>query len=452
MPRFLSFIKYVIFGLRFFSLHKEYNKGRVDISETLDVLQKLEAADMTFAEQYMKSKRRAGTIAVIGIIAGYLVLAGCGKQSSAVTKGTPPPPEVGVITIQPQRVALTTELPGRTSAYLVAEVRPQVSGIIKKRLFTEGSDVKAGDVLYQIDPSTYQAAYNSGKAALARVQANLIPARLKAQRYGDLVKINAVSQQDYDDATAALKQAEADVEAAKATLETARINLAYTKVTAPISGRIGRSSVTDGALVTASQPAPLATIQQLSSMYVDVTQSSSELLRMKQALASGLLKGAGSAQTRVKLLLEDGSPYPLAGALKFSEVTVDQSTGSITLRAVFPNPKQTLLPGMFVRAVIEEGVNEHAILVPQRGVTRNPAGDAMVMVVGSGEKVEPRIIKVARTVGDNWLVSDGLKAGDRVILDGLQKARPGTPVRAVAFANKEDGAPAGAVKTAEATK
>jgi membrane fusion protein (multidrug efflux system) len=407
---------------------------------------------MTFAELLTVIRRSGSFIAIMGLFAGYLFLSGCGRQSAAVAKGPSGPPEVGAVTLQPQRVALTTELPGRTSAYLIAEVRPQVSGIIQKRLFSEGSDIKAGEVLYQIDPASYQAAYNSAKAALDRAEANLIPARLKAERYKELIKINAVSQQDYDDASAALKQAEADVEASKASLETARINLAYTKVTAPISGRIGRSAVTNGALVTASQPAPLATIQQLSTMYVDVTQSSSELLRLKQELASGLLKGDGIAQTRVKLLLEDGSAYPLPGALKFSEVTVDQSTGSITLRAVFPNPKQTLLPGMFVRAIIEEGVNEHAILVPQRGVTRNPAGDAMVMVVGSGEKVEPRVIKVIRNVGDNWLVREGLKAGDRVILEGLQKARPGTPVKAIAFGNKGDSAAAGAVKTAEEAK
>ncbi|MDA8240055.1 MAG: efflux RND transporter periplasmic adaptor subunit [Nitrospiraceae bacterium] len=380
------------------------------------------------------------------MLAGYLALSGCAKQSAAVAKGPGGPPEVGVVVIQPQRVALTTELAGRTSAHLIAEVRPQVGGIIQKRLFTEGTDVKAGEVLYQIDPASYQAAYNSAKAALARVEANLIPARLKSERYKDLVKINAVSQQDYDDATAALKQAEADVEAGKAALETARINLAYTKVTAPISGRIGRSSVTNGALVTASQPAALATIQDLSSIYVDVTQSSAELLRLKRNLASGLLKSNGAAQTKVKLLLEDGSAYPLAGTLKFSEVTVDQSTGSITLRAIFPNPKQTLLPGMFVRAILEEGVSNQAILVPQRGVTRNPAGNAMVLVVGSDEKVAPRVIKVDRTVGDNWLVSEGLKAGDRVILEGLQKARPGTPVKAVPFGSKADGTPAGAPK------
>jgi len=407
---------------------------------------------MTFVELVMLIKRRAKIIAVIGMLAGYLVVAGCGKQSSTAAKAPGTPPEVGVIVVQPQRVALTSELSGRTSAYLIAEVRPQVGGIIQKRLFTEGSDVKADEVLYQIDPASYQAAFNSAKAALARAEANLIPIRLKAGRYEELVKINAVSQQDYDDASAGLKQVEADVEASKAAVETARINLAYTKVTAPISGRIGRSSVTNGALVTASQPAALATIQQLSPIYVDVTQSSAELLRLKQNLASGLLKSNGAAQATVNLLLEDGSAYPLPGTLKFSEVTVDQSTGSITLRAIFPNPKQTLLPGMFVRAILEEGVSERAILVPQRGVSRNPDGSAMVMVVGSEDKVEPKIIKVVRTVGDNWLVSEGLKAGDRVILEGLQKARPGTPVKAVPFGTKAEGTPAGAPKAAAPKK
>jgi membrane fusion protein (multidrug efflux system) len=343
--------------------------------------------------------------------------------------------------VKPQSVTLTTELPGRTSAHLVAEVRPQVGGIVQKRLFTEGSDVKAGQVLYQIDPATYRAAFASSRAAQARAEANLIPARLKEQRFRDLVKIKAVSQQDYDDAYAALKQAEADLASSKAAVETARINLAYTRVTAPISGRIGRSTVTNGALVTASQPTALATIQQLSSMYVDVTQSSAEMLRLKQNLASGLLKENGAAQARVKLLLEDGSAYPFSGTLKFSEVTVEQSTGSITLRAVFPNPKQILLPGMFVRAIVEEGDNDQAILVPQQGVTRNPAGNATVMVVGTEDKVEQRIIKVARTVGDNWLVSEGLKAGDRVILEGIQKAKPGTPVKAVPFGAKPAAAP-----------
>ena len=395
--------------------------------------------------------RNFKVIVTMGVLSGALILTACGKKQAPA--GPPQgPPEVSVVEIKPERVALTTELSGRTAAHLTAEVRPQVSGIIQKRVFVEGSDVKAGQLLYQIDPASYQAAYASAKAALARAEANLIAVRLKAERYQDLVKIKAVSQQDYDDAHAALKQSEADVAATKAAVETARINLAYTRVTAPISGRIGRSTVTDGALVTANQPVALSTIQQLSSMYVDVTQSTSEMLRLKQNLASGLLKQSGADQARVKLILENGSDYPLPGILKFSEVTVDQSTGSITLRAVFPNPKQVLLPGMFVRAILEEGVSEQAILVPQRGVTRNPAGNAMVMLVGTDEKVEPRVIKAVRTVGDKWLVSEGLKAGDRVILEGIQKARPGTQVKTVPFGAKPAAAPAGATQPAAVKK
>lgn len=377
----------------------------------------------------------------IAIITTSLFLGGCGKSGPSGQRPPQGPPEVGVITIQPQRVTVSTELPGRTSAFLVAEVRPQVSGIIKKRVFTEGSDVKAGQLLYQIDSATYEAAYASAKAVETKAEANLIPARLKEERFKELVKIKAVSKQEYDDAFAGLKQAEAEVAAAKAAVESARINLAYTKVTAPISGRIGKSTITDGALVTANQATALATIQQLNPMYVDITQSSAELLRLQQNLASGRLQRGGSASTRVKLLLEDGTPYPIEGTMKFSDVTVEPSTGSVTLRSLFSNPKQLLLPGMFVRAVVQEGVKEQAILVPQRGVTRNPAGNALVMVVGAEEKVEPRVIKAERAIGDNWLVTDGLKAGDRVILEGIQRARPGTPVKAVPFGSKpESGA------------
>lgn len=375
------------------------------------------------------------------LVAGTL-MTGCGKKAAAGPKGPPPTPEVSVLTIQPQAAALTTELPGRTSAYLVAEVRPQVNGIVQKRLFAEGSDVQEGDVLYQIDPATYQAAYASAKAALTRAEASLLPVKLKADRYKDLVKMNAVSKQDYDEAYAHLKQAEAEIEAAKAAADAAKINLNYSKVKAPISGRIGRSLVTTGALVTANQPAPLSTIQRMDPVFVDVTQSAAELLKLRQTLASGKLK-KGNA-TSVKLLLEDGTPYPLTGTLKFSDVTVDQSTGSVTLRTVFPNPKQTLLPGMYVRAVLQEGVNDHAIMVPQRAVTRNPAGNAMCFVVGPEDKVEPRVIKVERTVGENWLVSAGLKTGDRVIMEGIQKGRPGTKVKVVPFVAKAEGMPGAA--------
>jgi membrane fusion protein, multidrug efflux system len=395
----------------------------------------------------MHNSVRRTLVAVTGTVIAGMLLTGCGKQKSAA----PPqggPPEVGIIVVKPEKVSLTTELSGRTVPNLTAEVRPQVSGIIQKRLFTEGSDVKAGQVLYQIDPSSYQAAYASAKASQSRVEASLVSIRLAEERYRDLVKIKAVSQQDYDNASALLKQVEAELDAAKAAVETARINLAYTKITAPISGRIGRSTVTDGALVTANQPMALATIQQFDSMYVDVAQSTADLLKLKQNLANGVLKKSNSAQ--VKLLLEDGSMYPLTGTLKFSEVTVDQSTGSVTIRAVFPNPKHSLLPGMFVRAILEEGESENSILIPQRGVTRTPKGDAMVLAVGAEEKVEPRQIKVVRTVGDNWLVSEGLKAGDRVILEGLQRARPGAPVKAVPFGSAPAAAPGGAPAVAPA--
>ncbi len=388
----------------------------------------------------MRTTDRFKALALTVILGGMFVMAGCGRQPEKPPQGTP---EVGVVAMAPAAVTLTTELSGRVAPHLLAEVRPQVGGIIQKRLFVEGSEVKAGQVLYQIDPATYQAAYDSAKAALAKADGNLVPARLKEERYRELVAIKAVSQQEYDDASALRKQAEAEVAAGKAAVESARINLAYTRITAPISGRISRSAVTPGALVTANQASALATIQQLDPVYVDVTQSSAELLRLKRDLANGSLKADGANQTKVKLLLEDGTPYPQEGTLKFSEVTVDQSTGSVTLRALFPNPDHTLLPGMFVRAVVQEGVNAQALLVPQRGVTRNPKGEAMVMVVGAGEKVEPRVIKVSRTVGDNWLVSDGLKVGDRVILEGIQKARPGTPVKAVPFVGKADAPSAG---------
>ncbi len=400
----------------------------------------------------MKATYKIKLVALTGVLTAMLIMTGCKQQSSV---GGPPPattPEVGVMTVATAPVTLTMELPGRISPYLIAEVRPQVGGIIQKRLFTEGSDMKAGQVLYQIDSATYQAAYASAKASLARAEANLATVRLKANRFRELVAIKAVSQQEYDDAGALLKQVEADVAVSQAAVETAHINLDYTSVKAPISGRIGRSTVTDGALVTASQTAPMATIQQLDPVYVDVTQSSAEILRLKRNLANSEIKGKNGDQAKVKLLLEDGSSYPQEGTLKFSEVAVEQATGSVTLRALFPNPNQLLLSGMFVRAILEEGVKEEGILVPQRGVTRNPAGNAMVMVVGAEEKVEPRVIKVARTVGDNWLVTEGLKVGDRVILEGTQKARPGTAVKTVPFGSKADTPPAATPQPAAVKK
>lgn len=393
----------------------------------------------------MHTKRKTELIAIVGIVLGCMVSTGCGKQSSA---GPPPQataPEVGVVTVQPQRVTITSELAGRTSAYLVAEVRPQVSGIIQKRPFNEGADIKAGEVLYQIDPATYQAAHDSAKAALKKAEANVNTARLKADRYKSLIGIKAVSQQDCDEAAGALRQAEADVDSAKAALDTARINVTYTRLTSPISGRIGKSSVTTGALVTANQGAALSTVQQLDPIYVDVTQSSAEMLRLRQSMATGRIKSGSVRQANVRLLLEDGSEYAQQGVLKFSDVTVDQSTGSIVLRAVFPNPDYVLLPGMYVRAIIEEGVNEQAILVPQQGVTRNPRGNPVALVVDGSDKVEQRTLKVSRTIGDKWLVSEGLNPGDRLIVEGLQKIRPGISVKVVsAGATANAGTPAAA--------
>jgi len=379
-----------------------------------------------------------------------LSLAGCGQGNQA---GGPPQtqePEVTVVTIAPEQVTMTTVLAGRTSPYQVSDVRPQVGGIIQKRLFKEGSDVKAGDVLYQIDPSTYQAAYDTAKAALTKAEANARPARLKGDRYGNLSKVNAVSQQDNDDAQAAKGQAEAEVISARASLETARINLSYTRVTAPIGGRIGKSSVTPGALVTASQATALSTVQQTNPMYVDVTQSSSEVLRLKRELASGKLKKAGADGAKVKLLFEDGTPYPHDGTLQFSDITVDQDTGVITLRALFPNPSQDLLPGLYVRAVLEEGIEENAILVPQAAVTRDSKGNPQVMSVKPDNTVEVRSIQVNRVVGDKWLVSGGLAAGDRVITEGLQKVKPGAKVKTVEAGAKPAAASAAPQADAQA--
>jgi membrane fusion protein (multidrug efflux system) len=381
----------------------------------------------------MQINNIANRIVAALVLIGVLTLTGCGQQSS---KGGPPqggPPEVAIVEVKLERVAITTELTGRTSAYLVAEVRPQVGGIIQKRLFNEGADVKAGSVLYQIDPATYQAAYASAKAALARAEANLTTTRLRAERYKELVAINAVSQQDYDDITAALKQSEADIETGKAAVETARINLAYTRITAPISGRIGKSSVTEGALVTASQGSALATIQQLDPVYVDVTQSSVNLLRLQQSMASGKLKRNGAGQAKVKLNLEDDTRYPLEGALQFRDVTVDPTTGSVILRVVFPNPKGVLLPGMFVRAVVEEGVNEQAILVPQQAVSRDPKGNPVALIVDAEGKVQQRMLTLDRAIGDKWFVSSGLAPGERVIIEGIQKVKPGASVKVVPF-------------------
>ncbi len=387
-----------------------------------------------------------------------LFVSGCGSRMAPPPAG---PPEVATVTLHSESVVLTTELPGRTCAYLVAEIRPQVSGLLQKRLFEEGSTIKQGDLLYQIDPVPYQAAYDQAKAALAAAEAsvatadanvataeaNLPAIRSRATRLKGLSAIHAVGEQDYDDANAALQQAEANlvarktaaqesrtaVEVSRSAMESARINLSYTPIKAPITGRIGRSGITVGAMVTAYQPTPLAVVQQLDPIYVDVTQASVDLLRLRRSLESGHLKNGSGSQTRVGLLLEDGTPYSRQGTLQFRDVTVDPTTGSYTLRLVFPNPNHVLLPGMFVRAVIEEGVKEEALFVPQQGVGRDPKGNPIALVVDEGNKVVQRALELDRTIGDRWLVIKGLSPGDRVIVEGGERVRPGTPVRAVPF-------------------
>ncbi|EKK5498796.1 efflux RND transporter periplasmic adaptor subunit [Enterobacter hormaechei] len=359
-----------------------------------------------------------------GFIVCAALLTGCDGQENPQQHAQFPQVSVHIVKSAP--LAVTTELPGRTDAYRVAEVRPQVSGIILHRNFTEGSDVKAGESLYQIDPATYQAAYDNAKGELVKAQAAANIAHLTVKRYVPLVGTQYVSKQEYDQAVATAQQADASVVAAKAGVESARINLAYTKVTSPINGRIGKSSVTEGALVTNGQSTALATVQQLDPIYVDVTQSSSDFMRLKQQ--TSLQKGDTSS---VELLMENGQPYPLKGTLQFSDVTVDESTGSITLRALFPNPQHMLLPGMFVRARIDEGTQPDAILVPQQGVTRTPRGDATVLVVNDKNQVESRTVVAPQAIGDRWLITEGLKNGDRVIISGLQKVRPGVTVVAI---------------------
>ncbi len=366
----------------------------------------------------MNKNRGLTPLAVVLMLSGSLALTGCDDKPAQ--QGAQHMPEVGIVTLKSAPLQITTELPGRTSAYRIAEVRPQVSGIILKRNFVEGSDIQAGVSLYQIDPATYQASYDSAKGDLAKAQAAANMDQLTVKRYQKLLGTKYISQQDYDTAVATAQQSNAAVVAAKAAVETARINLAYTKVTSPISGRIGKSTVTEGALVQNGQTTALATVQQLDPIYVDVTQSSNDFLRLKQELADGRLKQE-NGKAKVELVTNDGLKYPQSGTLEFSDVTVDQTTGSITLRAIFPNPDHTLLPGMFVRARLEEGINPDALLVPQQGVTRTPRGDASVMVVGEGDKVEVRQVTASQAIGDKWLVTDGLKSGDRVIVTGLQK-------------------------------
>ncbi|WP_342363214.1 efflux RND transporter periplasmic adaptor subunit [Terrarubrum flagellatum] len=365
-----------------------------------------------------------------------LSLAGCNNQQNptagpAGAAGAPrPPQQVAIVTLRPKSVAINAELPGRITPYLVAEVRPQVAGIIQERRFKEGGEVARGDILYQIDPATYQAAYDSAAAQLARAEAQVPNAQAQLERYQTLSRSNAVTEQQLDQATATLAQAKADVAAAKANLVSARINLDYTRITASISGLIGKSSLNAGALVTASQTIALATIRQLDPIYVDMTQSSANLLRFRRQLQSGKLRGdIGSVP--VKLRLEDGSTYDKEGKLEFADISIDESTSTFTVRAVFPNPDRLLLPGMYVRAVIEEGVADGSFLLPQQGVTRNSKGEATAMFVTRDNKVEQRVIGIRRTIGASWLVDRGVNDGDRLIVEGTLKVRPGQDVAAV---------------------
>jgi membrane fusion protein (multidrug efflux system) len=343
---------------------------------------------------------------------------------------------VGVLTLAPRAVAITDQLPGRTTAYRVAEVRPQVTGIVQKRLFAEGGEVKAGEQLFQIDAGSYRAEYESATAALKRAEAQAVTARLLEERYAPLIAANAVSKQENDDAIAARARAEADVAAARAQVANARINVVYTQVLSPINGKIGRALVTEGALVTSNQESPLATVQQLDPIYVDIAQSSTEMLHLQRQLASGELVKNDNNEAEVGLTLEDGSAYAERGRLKVSEASVDPSTGSVVLRAVFPNPKRELLPGMFVRAQLTRGTRTAALLVPQRGVSRNAKGEATVMVVDKEEKVNERVVTAERAINGEWLITAGLTAGERVVLDGLQKIKPGAPVKAVPAAEQ----------------
>lgn len=373
-----------------------------------------------------------------------LALAGCDRKSA--TPPAPPPQMVTFVTVASHPAPIHTELPGRTEAYEIAQVRPQVSGVLQKRLFTQGADVTVGQQLYQIDPAMYQAAYDADKAAVLHAQAALLTAQAKMRRYGPLAAAHAVSQQDYDDALAAEREAEADVAQAKANLEGAATNLSYTRVYAPISGRIGRSISTVGALVTANQTQNIATITRLDPIYVDVNLPSSALIRLQQELAAGQLQRADANAATVGLTLEDGSPYPVAGKLEFAEVNVDESTATVVVRAIFANPDHLLLPGMFVHAEILEGTNPRAILVPQQALVRDVHGQASVMLVGADNKVEVRQVKADRAVGSDWIVNQGLNDGDRVIVTGLQKVRPGAvvkPVEAAADPGQADQGRAG---------
>ena len=374
------------------------------------------------------SHRLRASLALL-FVSSSLILTGCNDSQSAVNTA-PKDPEVGVVTLALQSTTLKSELAGRTAAQMVAQIRPQVGGIVQKRAFTEGAMVKAGELLYQIDPASYQSTQASAKASLARAEATAASARLKAKRQADLFAIEAISQQDNEDAQTALQQAEADVASARAALETATINLERTRIVSPIAGRVEASTVTPGALVTANQETALTTVQQLDPIYVDIPQSSLEVLQLRKALASGSLKSEGDA-ARIQLVLEDGSTYAHKGKLQFAGVTVNTTTGAVTLRALVPNPEHLLMPGMYVRAHLDKGTDPEALLVPQPAIGRDNTGKATALVVNAENKVEQRKVVVAEAIGTNWRVTDGLKAGERVIVEGSGKVRPGQSVRVV---------------------
>ena len=371
---------------------------------------------------------------------------GCERKQAGMHEGPGGPLEVGVLTVTPSAVTLTQDLPGRISAFRMAEVRARVNGIVLKRIFAEGSDVQEGQVLFEIDPAPYQAALDSALGTLARAEANVTTARLKEQRYKELVEARVVSRQDYDDALANLRTFEADVLSGGAAVQAARINLGYTKVSSPVAGRIGMAQVTEGAYVQASAATLLATVQQIDRVYVDVTQASSELLRLRREIESGRLKVDGDGKAPVKLVLEDDRIYAKQGTLETADVTVNPTTSSVMIRAIFPNPHGQLLPGMFVRARLEEGTSPDAILVPQSVVTRNSKGEPTTLIVGANGTAELRVLQTARTVGDQWLVTSGLKLGDQVIVNNLQRVRPGVPVKA------SPAAPSATPATADLTR
>jgi membrane fusion protein (multidrug efflux system) len=380
-----------------------------------------------------------------GLALACLFAAGCKSKLMGPPMG---PVQVSVIKLQPQQLQLSTELPGRITAYLTAEIRPQVNGIVLKRLFQEGALVHAGQILYQIDPSSYQASLAQARANLASAEANLPSLQAKADRYRDLAAIHAVGQQDYEDAVASLKQAQATVESDKAAVESARINLAYTPITAPITGRIGKSSVTVGGLVSSYQTTVLATVQQIEPVYVDVVQANADLLRLRTRLANGQLKSSGAQENKVKLYLEDGSLYPIEGKLDFRDVTVDTTTGSVTVRMTFANPKQILLPGMYVRAVVQEGIRPDALLLPQQAVSRDPKGLPFVWVIGADGKADRRMIEVDRAIGSQWLVNKGVSASEQVVMEGGDRLKVGMQVLFVPY--KTDAAASGTVMVPQA--